>query len=296
MPQKDNEKRREYNRLYYGKNKEKMKCEHHNRRSRCKDCGGGSICEHERRRTYCKDCGGSQICEHERIRSSCKDCGGSQICEHERIRSSCKDCGGSQICEHERIRSRCKPCGGSEICEHERIRSSCKDCGGSQICEHDKRRSRCKPCGGSEICEHERIRSSCKDCLSVPEYLVLLQRSAMNRIFYKTDIEKTKASIEYLGCDVKYFKEVIEKKMVEGMTWNNIHLDHIKPVSKFNLLDHEHFLECCHYSNFQPLYVVDNLEKCNKWSYENELFWRENIIYKEYPKIYPSLKSEQQSV
>jgi hypothetical protein len=25
-------------------------------RSRCKDCGGGSICEHDRRRSACKDC------------------------------------------------------------------------------------------------------------------------------------------------------------------------------------------------------------------------------------------------
>jgi hypothetical protein len=91
-------------------NRQNNKCEHDRERSRCKDCGGGSICEHGRRRSRCKDCGGGSICEHDRERSSCKDCGGASICEHNIQRSYCKDCGGSQICEHDRERSKCKDC------------------------------------------------------------------------------------------------------------------------------------------------------------------------------------------
>ena len=48
------------------------------------------------------------------------------------------------------------------------------------------------------------------------------------------------------------------------MTWDNIHIDHIKPISVFNLDDEEEFLDCCHYTNLQPLLAVDNLEKFNK--------------------------------
>ena len=55
------------------------------------------------------------------------------------------------------------------------------------------------------------------------------------------------------------------------MTWDNIHLDHIKPVSKFNLNDHEEFLQCCNYTNFQPLLSEDNLSKSDKWSDEDIL-------------------------
>jgi hypothetical protein len=87
-----------------------------------------------------------------------------------------------------------------------------------------------------------------------------LQRKTMNRIFRNTNIEKTNVSISYLGCSPQYFKEYIDKKMTPEMSWQNIHLDHIKPVSKFNLQNHDEFLDCCHYSNFQPL-LVDNLEK-----------------------------------
>jgi len=142
----------------------RKRCEHGRVRSRCKDCGGGSVCEHGRQRSSCKDCGGSGICEHGRERSRCKDCGGSGICEHGRQRSRCKDCGGSSICEHGRQKSRCKDCGGSSICEHGRERRKCKDCGGRGICEHGRQRSKCKDCGGSGICEHGRQRSHCKDC------------------------------------------------------------------------------------------------------------------------------------
>ena len=140
------------------------KCPHGKRRSRCKECGGGSICVHGRVRYLCKECGGSEICEHGRHRYSCKECGGSNICEHGRQRSQCKECGGGSICEHGRRRSRCKECGGGSICVHDRERSICKECGGSQICEHGRERHRCKECGGSSICEHGRVRSYCKEC------------------------------------------------------------------------------------------------------------------------------------
>jgi hypothetical protein len=61
------------------------------------------------------------------------------------------------------------------------------------------------------------------------------------------------------------------------MNWDNIHLDHIKPVSKFNLEDETELLDCCHYTNFQPLLIKDNLNKSNKWSETDELFWNANI-------------------
>ena len=139
-------------------------CEHGKQRSKCKECGGGSICEHGKQRSQCKECGGGSVCEHGRIRSQCKECGGGSICYHGKIRSICKECGGGSICEHGRIRTFCKECGGGSICEHGRVRSLCKECGGSQICEHGKERTKCKECSGSQICYHGKLISYCKDC------------------------------------------------------------------------------------------------------------------------------------
>ena len=170
-------------------------------------------------------------------------------------------------------------------CQHNRERHKCKDCGGASICEHNKVRSKCKDCGGSQICEHNRVRSKCKDCCPLL-CIVSLQRNNIRRIMMQTDIIKTKPSIEYLGCSVEYFKEYIESKMTFEMNFENIHYDHIKPVSKFDLHDEEELFKCCHYTNFQPLLATDNLIKNNKWSDENELFWNKNICGKEYIELY----------
>jgi hypothetical protein len=71
------------------------------------------------------------------------------------------------------------------------------------------------------------------------------------------------------------------------MNWDNIHIDHIKPISKFDLDNQDEFLECCHYTNLQPLLIKDNLSKNNKWNDEHNEFWKSNILYKdEYLNIY----------
>ena len=189
-------------------------------------------------------------------------------------------------CPHNRQKSRYKECGGSSICEHERRKLICRECGGSFICEHNRRKSICKECGGGSICEHNRRKSICKEC-SLQTYLINLQSCSLRRLFDNSNIQKIKHTIEYLGCDSEYFMDYMKCKMTPEMNFNNIHIDHIKPVSKFDLDNHDEFLKCCHFSNMQPLLLAtDNLEKSNKWTTENEKFWNENIIYKEYMEIY----------
>ena len=94
------------------------------------------------------------------------------------------------------------------------------------------------------------------------------------------------STIEYLGCSPIFFKNYIQSKMTADMTFDDIHFDHIKPVSSFDLQNEEDILRCCHYSNFQPLLKKDNLMKWSKWSDEDKTFWRENISYKEYLPLY----------
>ena len=190
-----------------------------------------------------------------------------------------------QNCEHGRQRVRCKDCSVSQICIHGKRKEYCKDCDGSQICIHGKRKDICKICIGSQICIHGKEKNRCKDC-DLPKYLINLQRKNLNRVLKSTNIDKTKPSIEYLNCSAEYFQNFIQSKMTEGMTWDNIHLDHIKPVSVFNLENHDEFLDCCHYSNFQPLFAKDNMEKSSKWNEDAEAFWLENIKGKEYLQLF----------
>ena len=242
-------------------------------------------CEHGKQKFYCIECQGSGICEHKRRRENCVECQGSGICEHKRQRRQCVECQGSGICEHKRIRNTCKECQGGSICEHNKRRTYCVECQGGSICEHKQIRSTCIECQGGSICEHKRRRRYCQIC-NFNQYLIHKQRTQIKRCFQYTSLKKTKSSIKYLGCDIDTFISHIEKKLTDDMTWDNIHIDHIKPVSKFNLDIEEEFNKCCHYTNLQPLLAKDNMNKHNKWTDENEVFWNENIIYKDYDKIY----------
>jgi hypothetical protein len=61
----------------------------------------------------------------------------------------------------------------------------------------------------------------------------------------KTDFNpvgfKPTRPVKYLGCCSSQFRKYIKSKMVDGMEWDNIHLDHIKPVNAFDLDDEECF-------------------------------------------------------
>ena len=54
------------------------------------------------------------------------------------------------------------------------------------------------------------------------------------------------------------------------MSWSNYgewHIDHIIPLSSFDLMDREQFLEAVNYRNLQPMWADDNRKKSNKYEY-----------------------------
>ena len=80
------------------------------------------------------------------------------------------------------------------------------------------------------------------------------------------EYKKQNKTLELLGCNIIEFKKHIEKQFQPGMTWENHgfygwHIDHIKPVSSFNLIKNEEQKKCFHYTNQQPLWAHDNLSK-----------------------------------
>lgn len=95
--------------------------------------------------------------------------------------------------------------------------------------------------------------------------------------------QKTGSAVKDLGCSIEYFNHYIAGKFIPGMTWENYgtvwHLDHIIPLSSFNLENRDEFLKACHYTNYQPLWAttkiarahgdmisIGNIEKGNKIS------------------------------
>ena len=76
---------------------------------------------------------------------------------------------------------------------------------------------------------------------------------------------KTNSALTYLGGSIDFFKGYIEAKFSNGMTWENYgttwHIDHIIPCRSFDMSNEDDRKKCFHYSNMQPLLVIDNLQK-----------------------------------
>jgi hypothetical protein len=71
-------------------------------------------------------------------------------------------------------------------------------------------------------------------------------------------------TLEYLGCTAAQFTEHIQSKLLDGMTLDNYgawHIDHIIPVSSFNLRQKAEIRKAFHYTNTQPLWASDNIKK-----------------------------------
>tara|TARA_B100001057_G_scaffold56665_1_gene50206 strand:+ start:212 stop:796 length:585 start_codon:yes stop_codon:yes gene_type:complete len=104
---------------------------------------------------------------------------------------------------------------------------------------------------------------------NTPKYIILRRlRNRLVQVMMKISKNKITSTKDLLGCSIDDFKEHIEQKFSKGMNWENHgewHLDHIKPISKFNLEDKNERKKCFHYSNLQPLWAIKNLTKSNKY-------------------------------
>ena len=76
--------------------------------------------------------------------------------------------------------------------------------------------------------------------------------------------QKSGSAVKDLGCSIPTFKLYIENQFVDGMSWDNYgewHLDHVLPLSSFDLTNRGEFQAAVHYLNIQPLWAHDNLSK-----------------------------------
>tara|TARA_R110000737_G_scaffold17556_1_gene35336 strand:+ start:176 stop:1045 length:870 start_codon:yes stop_codon:yes gene_type:complete len=73
---------------------------------------------------------------------------------------------------------------------------------------------------------------------------------------------------ELFDYTIKQLQDHLEEQFTLGMNWvvfraGEIHIDHIKPQSLFNLHDDNQIKKCWSLDNLQPLWAADNLAKSN---------------------------------
>lgn len=79
---------------------------------------------------------------------------------------------------------------------------------------------------------------------------------------------KAKSISNLIGCNINFYKDYLESKFLEEMSWDNYgqwHIDHIIPIKSFNMQDIKEQKQCFHYTNTQPLWAIDNFKKSAKY-------------------------------
>ena len=90
-------------------------------------------------------------------------------------------------------------------------------------------------------------------------------RSRINLCLKRYKTIKSQEFKTLLGTnDMQVIWDHLQKQFKKGMTKENHglwHIDHIKPVSSFDLTKPEEQIKCFHYTNLQPLWAKENLSK-----------------------------------
>lgn len=103
-------------------------------------------------------------------------------------------------------------------------------------------------------------------------------RKKIRDIVHKAIINKHHGSsaTDYLGASIDETRGHLESLFKPGMTWGNHkidgwHIDHIVPCSCFDLTDPDQQKKCFHYTNLQPLWYYENIDKHTKIATEEVL-------------------------
>jgi len=155
--------------------------------------------------------------------------------------------------------SQCKEYKRNKTIERQKLRAQQQEAIGidNKLCKY------CKVIKSKERFRHNRLK--CKDC-ERDEPISTIVRSIRSRILSCLK-RKYKHTIEYLGCNCTFYLDWIlnvdTKYTFEnyGKEW---HIDHVIPLSKFDLTDDEQQLIAFNWRNTMPLSVKENLSKNNK--------------------------------
>ena len=239
----------------------------------CSRCGELKLFEKFiKNRNICKECANTRKKEQYNAvvvdDETTKEC---NICSQTKLSSSfiknrkvCKDCHNEkrQNKYHTDEEHRIKVIKHASIFKHNKVieRNQLKL---EEIGEGNKKCSICFTI--KEECKFRHNRLRCKDC-ERDDPVEKFKRSIRGRIWYALTTKKLH-TIEYLGCSSQDYLQWIltydENYTLDnrGTVW---HIDHVIPISRFNLDNTDEQLLAFNWRNTMPLLAKDNLAKNNK--------------------------------
>jgi hypothetical protein len=159
--------------------------------------------------------------------------------------------------------------------EKERLRNERK----LKLQDEEEKNQECKDCKEQKNIKDFRLnRNRCKECEKKynREWILHKKRNdpifkfvsnCRNRLISAIGKNKKQSTTEYLGEDLDLIKKWFELCFTNDMTWENHgscwHIDHVIPVSRFNLQTENDVIKCFNWKNLSPLTKKENLTKSN---------------------------------
>jgi hypothetical protein len=221
-------------------------------------------------RNVCKDCCNARKKERqkERIIDDNEEIVCTQ-CNQTKMRSSfiqrrniCKDCNNENRREHYHTdEERRKKLIRQRVLDKQKKAAARRLKKLEEIGEGNKKCSCCSEIKPKDRFRHNRLK--CKDC-ERDDPLDKFKRNVRSRIYLSLKKNKEHHTVKYLGCtSQEYLKWILtynESYNLEnqGKEW---HIDHVIPLSRFNLDNHDEQLIAFNWRNTMPLSAYENLAK-----------------------------------
>lgn len=103
-----------------------------------------------------------------------------------------------------------------------------------------------------------------------------LCRRRLNEYLKQNNYSKKHRTFVIIGCTPKELREHIEKQFKNNMCWENIEIDHIIPLS--SATTENEIYKLSHYSNLQPLLILENRSKGAKYNRIDKINFIQNNI------------------
>jgi len=100
-----------------------------------------------------------------------------------------------------------------------------------------------------------------------PEFVIAERmRKSLGKAVKRFGVEKNASTFSLIGCSRAELRKHLESLFLPGMTWQNYgyrgwHVDHVRPMASFNLLDPAQMRACFHFTNLKPLWGIENMRK-----------------------------------
>ena len=246
--------------------------------NKCRRCG--CRCSTTSKLKLCRSCYLDE-CEKNRKRV-CVDCG-DVLKNRSKKTVRCRKCHFRFNCENKTGRTlpNCKIC-GNQISTKKNITGCCQKCSHEMYVPWNKGVTGLIPWnkGISKFKTNEEYRIHSNLIRKNNRRFETIQQKMSDRIrtlirnhIIRGGKRKSVRSEQLLGCTHKFFKEYIQNLFKDGMCWENYgngygkwNIDHIKPVSLFDLTLIEEQKKAFHFLNCQPMWAIENIKKRNTFS------------------------------